>query len=93
MSAPKRAQFTPDSRYLVYLWNALGGLELQPWLYDLQKGQARQLEPVQEPAQDLSLEPVVPGQIVSREEDLRRERSRTRETGITSYFLGGGNNE
>jgi dipeptidyl-peptidase-4 len=72
---PRRFEFTPDSTSLLYLDSPPGSLVQQLWACDLASGQRRQLSEIGGPH---------PAPI-SREEELRRERTRTRELGITDF--------
>jgi dipeptidyl-peptidase-4 len=70
-AVPGRIGFAPDGR-LTFLWSPEGGLSL-----DLATGQRERIfdPPVE-----------VTDENVSREEALRRERQRLRETGVTHYY-------
>ncbi|MDB5079882.1 MAG: uncharacterized protein JWP00_1806 [Chloroflexi bacterium] len=72
---PRRFEFTPDSARLLYLASAPGSLVQQLWSYSLASGDRHQLSDMggSSPAQ------------LSREEELLRERTRTRELGITDF--------
>src|SRR5438132_1410948 len=76
MAGPKKLQFRPDGQQVNYLASGGEGLVQQLWAYDIQSGQHIQLTG----ETTTSTTPTY-----SREEELRRERSRTRETGITDY--------
>ena len=82
-AGPRRLQFSPDGKQVNYLSNAGGtgpaGLVQQLWAYDIESGRHIQLTGTGEEASTTS--PTT----YSREEELRRERSRTRETGVTDY--------
>ena len=74
MAGPAGIGFTPDSAALTWLWSASGGLVRSLWRVDLESDERRVLVgPDDAPAE------------LSREEELRRERTRTRELGVTSY--------
>ena len=74
MAGPAAIGFTPDSRALTWLWSASGGLVRSLWRVELESDERRVLVgPDDSPAE------------LSREEELRRERTRTRELGVTSY--------
>ena len=74
MAGPAAIGFTPDSRALTWLWSASGGLVRSLWRVELDTDARRViLGPDDDPAE------------LSREEELRRERTRTRELGVTSY--------
>ena len=74
MAGPAAIGFTPDSGALTWLWSASGGLVRSLWRVDLESDERRVLVgPDDSPAE------------LSREEELRRERTRTRERGVTSY--------
>lgn len=72
---PRRFEFTPDSASLLYLASVPGSLVQQLWSYGLASGERRQLSDMggSSPAR------------LSREEELLRERTRTRELGITDF--------
>ena len=74
MAGPAAIGFTPDSRALTWLWSASGGLVRSLWRVELGSDERRVLVGPDE----------APGEL-SREEELRRERTRTRELGVTSY--------
>ncbi|MGE5595362.1 MAG: S9 family peptidase [Hyphomicrobiales bacterium] len=67
--------FTPDSTGLTYLFSAEGSLVRSLWLYDIATGDRTVL------AGDTAAGDAP----ISREEELRRERLRLRELGITDY--------
>ncbi|HLG43115.1 MAG TPA: prolyl oligopeptidase family serine peptidase [Planctomycetota bacterium] len=76
-AAPARLRFSPDGKRLTYLWSEAGTLARTLWEVDLATGERREIvRPPDEGATDAN---------VSREEALRRERARLRETGITHY--------
>jgi dipeptidyl-peptidase 4 len=72
---PRRFEFTPDSASLLYLDSAAGSLVQHLWSYELASGERRQLG---------DMDGANPAQL-SREEELLRERTRTRELGITDF--------
>ena len=75
MDAPMGLGFTPDNAAVLWLHAAEGGLTQSLWRHDIASGDRRVLAgPGAGPEGELSLE-----------EELRRERTRTRETGVTSY--------
>src|SRR5919205_656793 len=75
MAIPGKLHYSPDSRYVTYLFSERGDLVRDLWRLDLSTGnKERWLGP---PGEAVSEENV------SREEALRRERMRLRETGIT----------
>ncbi len=76
LNAPRRAEFTPDGRALTYLFSGAGTLTHQLWRYDLATGERRQLT---------GSEAAAPEGEFSIEEQLRRERARLRERGVTDY--------
>ncbi len=78
MNAPSRVEFTPDSQKVAYLLGTAGSLARELWTYDLGSGERRQLT-------EMAGGAVSPGGTLSLDEELRRERSRQRELGITSY--------
>src|SRR6267378_5392817 len=78
LAIPGRLRYTPDSKFITYLFSERGDLVRDLWRLDLSSGQREHW---------LS----APGEAVteaniSRDEVLRRERLRLRETGITDYF-------
>ena len=75
---PGKIRYSPDSRFVTYLFSERGDLNRELWHLDLTSGKkVRWLEPPGEPLTEEN---------VSREEALRRERQRVRETGITDYI-------
>ncbi len=76
-SGPKRVDFSLDSRKITYLASENDSLVLQLWAYDIQSGERKKLTGVGASGP------------ISREEELRRERNRTREVGVTSYQFSG----
>ncbi|MCA9901237.1 MAG: S9 family peptidase [Ardenticatenaceae bacterium] len=77
MNIPGALTFSPDGRFLTYLFSPDGGLVRQLYGYDFSEGTARLL--IAPNAQSGSEENL------SLAEKLRRERLRQRELGITSY--------
>ena len=75
MAGPAAIGFTPDSGALTWLWSESGGLVRSLWRVDLESGERRVLVGPDDGPDGLS-----------REEELRRERTRTRELGVTSYL-------
>jgi dipeptidyl-peptidase-4 len=74
---PGALRFTPDSKALTYLFSAEGSLVRSLWRYDLATGDTTILAgPPPATSREATL---------SREEELRRERARQRELGVTSY--------
>lgn len=76
MDAPTAIAFTPDNRKVAYLLAPEGSLAQELWIYDLESSERRQLT---------ALTAASSAGPLSLEEELRRERSRQREQGITSY--------
>ena len=74
MAGPAAIGFTPDSGALTWLWSESGGLVRSLWRVDLESGERRVLVGPDDGPDGLS-----------GEEELRRERTRTRELGVTSY--------
>ncbi len=72
-AVPGKTAFTPDGRCLTFLWSERGDLARQLWEMDLATGERR------------ILFSGATEETFSREETLRRERQRLRETGITHY--------
>ncbi|HET9848604.1 MAG TPA: DPP IV N-terminal domain-containing protein [Candidatus Dormibacteraeota bacterium] len=74
---PGKIRYSPDSKYVTYLFSERGDLFRDLWRLELSTGKKEHwLEPPGE---------AVTEETVSREEALRRERLRLRETGITDY--------
>jgi dipeptidyl-peptidase-4 len=78
VAGPKSFKFRPDGRQVNYLQNPPDSLVQQLWGYDIESGRRTQLTGTDEAT-------LADSHTFSREEELRRERSRTREVGITSY--------
>jgi dipeptidyl-peptidase-4 len=76
-AVPGMPGFTPDGSKVVFLHSADGSLVRSLWSIDLATGERSVLAEAPESAQDEAG--------LSREEQLRRERARLRETGVTSY--------
>ncbi|MEZ4590091.1 MAG: DPP IV N-terminal domain-containing protein [Chloroflexota bacterium] len=77
MNVPGSLTFSPDGRFLTYLFSSDGGLVRQLYAYDFSAGTARLLiAPSEQSGSEENL---------SLEEKLRRERLRQRELGITRY--------
>ena len=77
MAIPGAFSFSPDDRLLTYLFSAEGSLSRQLYVFDTETGQQR-----------LLLAPADGGvseERLSLEEQLRRERQRQREIGVTQY--------
>ena len=74
MAGPAAISFTPDSSALTWLWSESGGLVRSLWRVELESGERRVLVGPDDGPEGLS-----------REEELRRERTRTRELGVASY--------
>ncbi|MBI2930013.1 MAG: DPP IV N-terminal domain-containing protein, partial [Planctomycetes bacterium] len=70
---PGKIAFTPDGRRITFLWSAGGQLARELWEMDLAGGERRVLFSA------------AGAEEYSREEALRRERQRLRETGVTHY--------
>jgi dipeptidyl-peptidase-4 len=74
---PGSVTFTPDGGALTYLRSTDGSLVRSLWRHDLESGERRILAgPLAEAAREESL---------GHEEQLRRERTRTSELGVTEY--------
>src|SRR5438105_637054 len=74
---PGKIAYAPDGRSVTFLFSERGDLARDLWRLDLATGRREKLfEPPGEGVTD---------QNVSREEALRRERQRLRETGVTDY--------
>src|SRR5438270_7751474 len=77
MAIPGKIHYSPDARFLTYLFSERGDLVRDLWSLDLASGRKqRWLSPPGETVTEENL---------SKEEVLRRERLRLRETGITDY--------
>jgi len=77
MTVPGAIRFTPDSRAVTFLFSDTGTLVRSLWRYDIASRERSILAgPVGEPGNDRQ---------ISREEELRRERARLRELGVTQY--------
>lgn len=74
MGGPTRWSFTADGSGITYLASEDGGLVRSLWLYDIATGERRALAG-----------PAGGGGPISREEELRRERARLRDVGVTDY--------
>jgi len=74
---PARLGFTPDGTGVTYLFSAEGSLVRSLWRYDIARGE-RTVLAGPPPASTAEGE-------LSREEELRRERARLRELGVTDY--------
>lgn len=75
---PGRIGYTPDGRSVTYLFSERGDLARDLWRLDLATGErTRAFVPPGEGVTEAN---------VSREEALRRERLRLRETGVTDYL-------
>src|SRR4051812_40046668 len=80
IAGPKKLRFRPDGKQVSYLSNSSDSLVQQLRAYDIESGQHI---PLTGEAQASA------SQTFSREEELRRERSRTREVGVTDYEYAG----
>ncbi len=77
MAIPASIRFTPDGKAVTYLFSESGNLVRSLWRFDLATRERTVLAgPSPASADESSL---------SREEELRRERARLRELGITHY--------
>lgn len=77
MVVPGRLEFTPDGDGVTYLFSEEGSLVRSLWHYDMGSGERRVLAGPPPASTDESR--------LSREEELRRERARLRELGVTNY--------
>jgi len=77
MSVPGVVRFTPDCRAVTYVYSAEGNLIRSLWRYEIATGERRII--AGPPAASTSEAQL------SREEELRRERARLRDLGVTSY--------
>ncbi|MEA2635807.1 MAG: dipeptidyl-peptidase 4 [Chloroflexota bacterium] len=78
MAIPGRLRYSPDAKFVTYLFSERGDLVRDLWRLDLSSG--RKAHWMSAPGEAVTEENI------SREEVLRRERLRLRETGITDYF-------
>src|SRR3984893_951716 len=78
MAIPGRLRYSPDAKFVTYLFSERGDLVRDLWRLDLASG--RREHWLAAPGEAVTEENI------SREEVLRRERLRLRETGITEYF-------
>jgi dipeptidyl-peptidase 4 len=78
MDGPNNVSFTPDSRKVAYLLGEAGSLAQELWTYDVDTGERRQETELARNVGD-------PSGSFSLDEELRRERSRQRQQGVTSY--------
>lgn len=77
VSVPANVAFSPDGRYLAYLYSPEGTLTRELWAFDRESGREfRVIEPPEGGESDAN---------VSREEALRRERQRQLAAGVTTY--------
>ena len=78
MAIPGKIRYSPDAKFVTYLVSERGDLVRDLWGLELATGQRqRWLSPPGE---------TVTEENISRDEVLRRERLRLRETGITDYL-------
>ncbi|TME79311.1 MAG: hypothetical protein E6I43_14665 [Chloroflexi bacterium] len=78
MAIPGKIRYSPDAKFVTYLVSERGDLVRDLWGLELATGRRqRWLSPPGE---------TVTEENISREEMLRRERLRLRETGITDYI-------
>src|SRR5437667_315591 len=78
MAVPGKLHYSPDATFISYLFSERGDLARDLWRLDLATGKKEHwLSPPGE---------AVTEENISREEALRRERLRLRETGITDYI-------
>src|SRR5215469_11338661 len=78
MNTPSGVRFTPDSRKVAYLLGMVDSLTQELWTYDLDTGERQQLTKLTDGTATST-------RSFSLDEELRRERNRQRETGVTSY--------
>ncbi|HEX7734826.1 MAG TPA: S9 family peptidase [Ktedonobacteraceae bacterium] len=76
--APSDVQFTPDSQQITYLLGEAGSLVQELWSYNLGNRERRQVT-------ELATGAVSSAGPHSIDEELRRERSRQRQQGVTCY--------
>ena len=80
MATPRHVRFTPDGRAVSYLAGTDASLVQSLWTYDIATGERRRIGVVGSGAA-----PRVSEGALSLDEQLRRERTRTRELGVTDY--------
>ena len=78
MAIPGRLHYSPDAKFITYLFSERGDLVRDLWRLDMASGRTEHW--LSAPGEAVTEENI------SREEVLRRERLRLRETGITEYF-------
>src|SRR5690348_9970786 len=78
MNIPGQLKFTPDNQKIAYLHGKKDSLTQELWTYDLAGGERKQLT-------NLAGGTLGPTSQFSLDEELRRERSRQRGLGVTSY--------
>ncbi len=78
-AVPRRLEFTPDGRHVAFLYSEGGTLVQSLWTHDLDTGERRRIVG---PASDGAIG------ALSLEEQLRRERARVRELGVSDYAFG-----
>jgi dipeptidyl-peptidase-4 len=78
MAVPGKIRYSPDATFVTYLFSERGDLARDLWSLDLASGRKQRL--LSPPGETVTEENI------SREEMLRRERLRLRETGITDYI-------
>src|SRR6266487_4937354 len=77
MAVPGKVGFTPDGGGVTYLFSEAGDLIRSLWRFDIASGKRTVLAgPPPASTEERQL---------SREEELRRERARLRELGVTDY--------
>src|SRR3981081_729401 len=84
MAIPGRIRYSPDAKFVTYLFSERGDLVRDLWRLDLASRRTEHW--LSAPGEAVTEENI------SREEVLRRERLRLRETGITDYFCAGKTN-
>ena len=77
MDAPGEVQFAPDGRAITYLFSGEGSLVRSLWHHDLLTGERSMIAG--------PLDQTTSEEALSRDEQLRRERTRTTGLGVTSY--------
>ena len=78
MAIPGKIRYSPDTKFVTYLYSERGDLVRDLWGLELASG--RKLRFLSPPGETVTEENI------SRDEMLRRERLRLRETGITDYI-------
>jgi len=85
MTVPRRVEFTPDGAAVAYLFSPQGTLVQKLWTYDIATGERRLVAGEAAGSAGTAASTSASGDALSLEEQLRRERTRVRELGVTGY--------